>query len=103
MFANEPIRFWSLSENRRPYLVLKILEGWMKRHVFGAVLMLLIGCAPLLAQQTTGNVTGRVLDEQGAAVPGATVTAKNPATGFTRTETTDNAGVYRLSALPIGL
>jgi hypothetical protein len=64
---------------------------------------LLIGCAPLLAQQTTGNVTGRVLDEQGAAVPGATVTAKNPATGFTRSETTDNAGVYRLNALPVGL
>ena len=25
------------------------------------------------AQQTTGNITGRVIDQQGAAIPGATV------------------------------
>ena len=34
------------------------------------------------AQQTTGNITGRIVDAQGAAVPGVTVTAKNTQTGF---------------------
>jgi hypothetical protein len=55
------------------------------------------------AQQTTGNITGRVLDTQGAAVPGATVTARQPTTGFTRTVTTDEEGVYRLQALNVGV
>ena len=36
-------------------------------------------------------------------IPGATVTAKNAATGFTRTEVSDAEGVYRLSALPVGI
>ena len=44
-----------------------------------------------------------MLDQQGAAVPGTTVTAKNPATGFTRSDTSDTEGVYRLSALPVGI
>ena len=39
---------------------------------------------------------------QGAAVPGVTVTAKNAATGFTRTEVSDGEGIYRLTALPVG-
>src|SRR5262245_60977578 len=54
------------------------------------------------AQQTTGIILGRVLDAQGGAIPGATITAKNPATGFTRTVVSDTGGEYRLSALPVG-
>src|SRR5476649_1682423 len=73
------------------------------RRYFGAVAaLLLFGVATVFAQQTTGTVTGRVLDQQGAAVPGATVTAKSATTGFTRTEVSDSEGVYRLSALPVG-
>src|SRR5207247_7018699 len=75
----------------------------MRRYLFGGALVWLLGCATGFAQQTTGNITGRVLDQQGAAIPGATVTAKNPLTGFTRTETSDAEGVYRLSALPVGV
>src|SRR5438445_7357961 len=75
----------------------------MRRHVFGAALAWLLACATGLAQQTTGNLTGRVVDQQGAAVPGATVTAKSPSTGFTRTEASDAEGLYRLAALPVGI
>src|SRR6059036_996649 len=75
----------------------------MRRHLFGAALVLLLTCAPAFAQQTTGNITGRVLDQQNAAVPGATVTAKNAATGFSRTDTSDAEGVYRLTGLPVGV
>src|SRR6266446_2964205 len=53
------------------------------------------------AQPSGGNIAGRVFDPQGAAVAGATLTATNAATGFVRTETTDNAGLYRLAALPV--
>ena len=75
----------------------------MRRQLFGAAVVLLLSCVSAFAQQTTGNITGRVLDQQAAAMPGVTVTAKNPATGFTRTESTDASGVYRLSAVPVGV
>jgi Carboxypeptidase regulatory-like domain len=77
----------------------------MSRWVLAALLLplaLAIAAGPAMAQQTTGSITGRVLDEQKAAVPGATVTAKNTATGFTRTTTSDAEGLYRLNALPVG-
>ena len=75
----------------------------MRRHLFGAALALLLSCGSAFAQQTAGNITGRVLDQQGAAVPGVTVTAKNPQTGFARTEVSDAEGLYRLNALPVGV
>src|SRR5471030_730170 len=75
----------------------------MRRHLFGAAMILLLTCASVFAQQTTGTISGRVLDQQGSAIPGATVTAKSGTTGFTRTEVSDAEGVYRLSALPVGI
>ncbi|HEX6973594.1 MAG TPA: TonB-dependent receptor [Vicinamibacterales bacterium] len=54
------------------------------------------------AQQTTGSITGRIVDAQGAAVPGVTVTGKNTQTGFTRVDVSDAEGIYRLNALPVG-
>ncbi len=74
----------------------------MIRRFLSAAIVLLLSCASAFAQQTTGNVTGRVLDAQGAAIPGATVTAKSAATGFTRTEVSDPEGLYRLTGLPVG-
>ena len=65
-------------------------------------LLLVASSMPALAQQTTGNISGRALDPQGGAMPGVTVTAKSPQTGFTRAAVTDAEGVYRLSALPVG-
>src|SRR2546430_8967557 len=75
----------------------------MRRHLFGAALAVLLGGSSAHAQQTTGNITGRILDPQGAAVPGVTVTARSSATGFTRTEVSDAEGIYRLNALPVGI
>ena len=62
-----------------------------------AALLVLITAAPAFAQQTTGTIAGRVLDEQKAAVPGATVTARNDSTGFTRSEVSDAEGLYRIT------
>src|ERR1043166_7305395 len=74
----------------------------MRRQLLGAALACLLGSVPAFAQQTTGSITGRVTDQQRAAVPGATVTAKSGTTGFVRTETSDAEGIYRLNALPVG-
>jgi outer membrane receptor protein involved in Fe transport len=64
--------------------------------------VLLALAVPAMAQQTTGNITGRVLDDQGAAIPGATITATSAQTGFVRTDVSDEQGIYRLNALPVG-
>ena len=74
------------------------------RRIIVTMMFIVLGIAgPLLAQQTTGNISGRLVDAQGSAVPGVTVTAKNPQTGLTRTETSDAEGIYRLTALPVGV
>src|SRR5690242_5805748 len=66
------------------------------------VLCALVAPAIALAQQTTGNITGRIVDAQGAAVPGVTVTARSSQTGFVRTDVSDGEGIYRLTSLPVG-
>ena len=75
----------------------------MKRFIRALCVCLFAIATPALAQQTTGNITGRVLDDQGAAVPGATITATNSQTGFVRSDVSDAEGLYRLSALPVGV
>jgi hypothetical protein len=61
-----------------------------------------LAAVPALAQQTTGTITGRVIDPQDTAVPGATITATNMATGFVRSDVSDGEGLYHLNALPVG-
>jgi hypothetical protein len=53
-------------------------------------------------QTGTSRITGIITDASGAVVPGATVTAKNEATGVTYTQTTTEAGLYAFPALPVG-
>src|SRR4051812_19557996 len=74
----------------------------MRQHICRAIILCLCTAVGALAQQTSGNITGRIVDQQGAAIPGATVTAKNADTGLTRSEISDAEGVYRLNALPVG-
>lgn len=54
------------------------------------------------AQITTADVVGRVTDTSGGALPGATVTLANPATGDTRTQVTSETGDYTFGLVPIG-
>lgn len=54
------------------------------------------------SQATTGNIEGRVLDQNDAAIPNATVTAINQATGLEKTASADDEGNFRLILLPPG-
>ena len=40
----------------------------MRRYLFGAAVFVLLACVSAFAQQTTGTITGRVVDQQGAVV-----------------------------------
>src|SRR5436309_11298932 len=50
----------------------------------------------------TGQIVGQVLDPSFGAVAGAEVTVRNWATNFSRRTTTDAAGRYAASYLPLG-
>ena len=65
-------------------------------------LLALVAPWPLYAQVDTGSIDGHVLDEQKAAMPGVAITAKNVATGLTRTVQTSAAGTYHFEGLPAG-
>src|SRR6185437_7770466 len=64
--------------------------------------ILLFTCASAFSQQITGNLRGTVSDPSGAVVQGASVTARQTDTGFSRTATTDRGGNYLLLELPVG-
>lgn len=52
---------------------------------------------------STSTLKGTVLDQTGAAVPGATVTVANPDKGFTKTLTTGGDGTYQFPLLQPGM
>ena len=54
------------------------------------------------SQASTGNIEGRVIDPQGAAVPNVTVTARNQDTGFEKTANSNEDGTYTIVLLPSG-
>jgi hypothetical protein len=56
----------------------------------------------LLAQTTTGRISGAVTDAGGALVPGVTVKITNEATQQPRSATTDSNGFYVVTNLPVG-
>src|SRR5262245_14892682 len=74
----------------------------MAALLFAAAAVLAFDARVAWAQTDTGIIDGRVLDESKAAVPGATVTAKNVATGFMRSSVSSELGTYRIEFLPPG-
>src|SRR5262249_22841958 len=62
----------------------------------------LLSVPPLLAQQGTGELRGRVIDAQSAVLPGVTVVARNEATGIFREIVSGADGSFFMSALTPG-
>src|SRR5439155_19098328 len=63
-------------------------------------LVILAPSAP--AQDATGKIVGVVKDQQGAVIPGATVTATNVATQSSRQAVTNSEGSFEILLVPIG-
>jgi hypothetical protein len=78
----------------------------MRKLLYGVfVLTLALGFAlPVWAQSqiSAGTVQGDVLDEKGGSVAGATVEAKNLATNFVQTDTTNTDGHFAFLSLAPG-
>jgi carboxypeptidase family protein len=82
--------------DNRPEELMKTLSRLL------TALAVMLAAVPTFAQQTTGTITGRVLDPQGMAVPGASITATNAGTGLVRSDVSDTEGLYHLNAMPVG-
>ncbi|HTD96010.1 MAG TPA: carboxypeptidase-like regulatory domain-containing protein, partial [Edaphobacter sp.] len=72
-----------------------ILERLLVLTIFALGLM----ASPLMAQNTTGSITGRLTDTSGAVVPGAKVTVENTGTGEKRMLTSDGSGGFTATLL----
>jgi hypothetical protein len=77
---------------------------WANRLAIGSVLVVLASCVMLTAQNVvlTGALGGRVTDQSGAVVPGASVVVQNLQTGVKQSTETNHAGLYRFPVLRPG-
>ncbi|MQA90450.1 MAG: carboxypeptidase regulatory-like domain-containing protein [Gemmatimonas sp.] len=72
----------------------------LRRVAWTAALLLAPGMLP--AQGTDASITGAVRARDGAALPGATITVRNEATGFVIQRLAGDDGHFSLPQLPLG-
>lgn len=77
------------------------MKVFVPRSVFAVALVLGLAAAPMFAQ-TLGEVTGRVVDSSGAAVPDANIAITNAATNVARSTVSNSSGDYTFPSLPPG-
>ena len=58
---------------------------------------------PAFAQRNTGDLVGTVKDNSGGVLPGVAITVRNTGTELVRTVTTNEAGDYVITSLPVGV
>ena len=82
-----------------PIFMTRTVRRWWASLFAG---LLVIGVVPS-AQTNTGEIAGVVVDASGGVLPGATVVATHPASGFAVERVTDAEGRFFLPALPTGV
>src|SRR5882724_4304009 len=65
-------------------------------------LLLIVYCSPLTAraQSVSATLSGTIVDQNGAVVPGVSVTVTNKATAAQRQGTTNEDGYFTIPLLP---
>lgn len=81
---------------------MKRMQYWGLGLVLFALVALLVSAFPARGQEVTATITGTVTDASGAAIVGATVTAKSVERGTVFKDVSNEAGIYRLAQLPVG-
>ena len=74
----------------------------MKITIAALIGLCLVFSFHAVGQYTTASLAGTVVDASGGTLPDAQVTARNTDTGFSQKTTTDAAGAFLFSRLPVG-
>jgi outer membrane receptor protein involved in Fe transport len=74
----------------------------MRKRLFVTIFVALLFATAGHAQTFRGTILGTVTDTTGAAIDGASVTARNVDTGLERTTQTSGDGSYSIPELPLG-
>src|SRR5215213_5138279 len=72
------------------------------RRVFWAVCFLILAALTATAQEFRGSLAGKIIDPNGAVVPGSKVDIKNVETGIVSSVNTGEDGGYSFPLLPPG-
>ena len=71
--------------------------------LIGAMALTVFSLSPIgFAQGSRGSITGRIVDQQNAVIPGASVVVKNVLTGVTTKGVTNQTGYYEADFLDPG-
>jgi hypothetical protein len=82
-------------------MMMTLSRRWVRVAVWVVVLM--VGCMTVRAQEVSGSISGTIVDASGASVNGAKVTVTNTDRAHVeRTLTTNKAGFYTATLLPLG-
>src|SRR5678815_5325845 len=82
-----------------------LISSFARRKGWVSCLLIILAVASIARAQsqiTTGTIQGTVSDDNGAAIPGASVEVKNTETNFVRTVSTDDQGRFIVLQLPPG-
>src|SRR5437762_12740940 len=74
----------------------------MKKRLMLLCAVACLGVAPMLAQEVSAGITGRVTDPSGSAIVGANVVAKDLDRGTQWPTKTNEEGIYAFPAIPPG-
>lgn len=78
------------------------LDAWCLRIGYCLILLSMLSVGVFAQDITSGTIQGTVSDEQGSVVAGATVEAKNTATNFSKSFTTESDGRFTFLSMPPG-
>src|SRR5215813_8181998 len=76
--------------------------GVMRNRCLWSILSIVVFSVLPAVAQTQAGISGVIHDPSGAVIPGATITVTNPATNFTRSVISNEAGVYNFPGLQPG-
>src|SRR5215216_5442651 len=78
------------------------MTKFLSKSLFAIFTLIAIATTAFAQSTTTGGINGKVVDPQGAAVNGATITVTNIGKNITTTVTSENGGVFKVTNLEPG-
>src|SRR6185437_1757803 len=79
-----------------------LMSSCIRAKILPLAITALLAATPVLAQDTSSAISGRVLDSSGQPVAGATVKIVHEPSGTTKITTTDADGRYAAQGLRVG-